>query len=85
MLKQYITSRLPNVALLASSESLKLEIDFETFFPTAEGSGGIHMEVGGQLFAAPLPSFRSRRRRTLKMGTVWDDPDEKRKEWTWPF
>ena len=68
LLKQHLTSRLTNVALLASLESLKLEIDFYTFFPTAEGNGGIHLEVGGQLVATPLPSFRSRRRRTLKMG-----------------
>ena len=59
--------------MLASSESLQLEMDFETFFPTAEGSGDIHLEVGGQLVATPLPSFRSRRRQTLKMsaGRPW--------------
>ena len=64
---------MPNASLLASSESLQLEMDFETFFPTAEGSGDIHLEVGGQLFATPLPSFRSRRRQTLKMsaGRPW--------------
>ena len=64
---------MPNASLLASSESLQLEMDFETFFPTAEGSGDIHLEVGGQLVAAPLPSFRSRRRQTLKMsaGRPW--------------
>ena len=46
-----------------TSESPQLEIDFETFFSTAEGSGIIRLEVGGRLVAAPLPSFRSRGRR----------------------
>ena len=34
---------------------MQLETDFETFFPTAEGSGGIHMEIRGQLVATSLP------------------------------
>ena len=38
-----------------SSEWMQLETDFETFFPTAEGSGGIHMEIRGQLVATSLP------------------------------
>ena len=68
LLSQLLDSRLPYAAFSASSESLQLEIDFETFFSTAEGSGIVRLEVGGRLVAAPLPSFRSRRRRTLEKG-----------------
>ena len=68
LLSQLLDSRLPYAAFSASSESLQLEIDFETFFSTAEGSGIVRLEVGGRLVAAPLPSFRSRGRRDAQIG-----------------
>ena len=64
----------PNAAFSASSESLQLDIDFETFFLTAEGSGIIRLEVGGRLVAAPLPSFRSRGRRDAQIGVALGRP-----------
>ena len=45
---------------------MQLEINVETLLPTAEGSSGIVLEVGGREIASPLPSFRSRRRGTLE-------------------
>ena len=45
---------------------MQLEINVETLLPTAEGSSGIVLEVGGLEIATPLPSFRSRRRGTLE-------------------
>ena len=73
MLSQRLDSRLPYAAFSASSESLQLEIDFETFFSTVEGSGIVRLEVGGRLVAAPLPSFRSRGRRDAQIcvGRPW--------------
>ena len=46
---------MPNAAFSASSESLQLEFDFDTFSSTAEGSGIIRLGVGGRLVSAPLP------------------------------
>ena len=61
-----LDSPLLTAAFSVSLESMQLEINVETLLPTAEGSSGIVLEVGGREIASPLPSFRSRRRGTLE-------------------